>query len=207
MGKEQFFNERAENWDQISKNDAAKVDMLTRLLLIQEHDTVLDVGTGTGVLLPVLSNYTSGKNITAIDSAREMIAVAMRKFEELGCSFIHGDVVSHLFAPDSYDVIVCYSVFPHIDDKPRMIKNLLGALKRGGLLAILHSCSKERINGVHVHAHRDVSMDGLPPADVVADFMRKQGLRLEVVIDNSEMYAVYARRPHHPPAGSTSAPQ
>ncbi|MDR2343769.1 MAG: class I SAM-dependent methyltransferase [Spirochaetaceae bacterium] len=194
MSKEQFFNTRAENWDEISRNDMTKVDILTRLLLIQENDTVLDVGTGTGVLLPVLSRYTAGKNITAIDIAEDMITVAKRKFEGLGCSFILGDVVTHPFLPESFDVIACYSVFPHIDDKPRMIKNLLAALKNGGLLAILHSCSKERINGVHVHAHRDVSMDSLPPAGMVADLMRNLGMKLEVVIDNSEMYAVCARR-------------
>jgi demethylmenaquinone methyltransferase/2-methoxy-6-polyprenyl-1,4-benzoquinol methylase len=198
MSKEQFFNERAETWDETSKNDAAKVDMLTRLLLIQPHDTVLDVGTGTGVLLPVLSSYTGGKNITAIDIAEDMIAVAKRKHESLGCSFLLGDIVTYPFQPESFDVIACYSVFPHIDDKPRMIKNLLAALKRGGLLAILHSCSKERINGVHVHAHRDVSMDSLPPAEMVVDLMRKLGMRLEVMIDNSEMYAVCARRAGQP---------
>lgn len=201
MSKEQFFNERAENWDEISRNDMTKVDILTRLLLIQEHDTVLDVGTGTGVLLPVLSRYTGGKNITAIDIAEDMIRVARRKFEGLGCSFILGDAVTHPFRPESFDVISCYSVFPHIDDKPRMIKNLMTALKTGGLLAILHSCSKERINGVHVHAHHDVSMDSLPPAGMVADLMRKLGMKLEVVIDNSEMYAVCARRRASPAAG------
>jgi demethylmenaquinone methyltransferase/2-methoxy-6-polyprenyl-1,4-benzoquinol methylase len=75
-----------------------------------------------------------------------------------------------------------------------MIKNLMTALKKGGLLAILHSCGKERINGVHVHAHRDVSLDSLPPADVVAGLMLKLGFKLEAVIDNSELYAVCARR-------------
>ncbi|MDR0684949.1 MAG: class I SAM-dependent methyltransferase [Spirochaetaceae bacterium] len=193
MSKEQFFNERAKNWDEISKNDMTKVDMLTRLLLIQERDTILDVGTGTGVLLPVLSRYTRGENITAIDIAEDMIAVARRKFGDLGCSFILGDAVTYPFRPESFDVIVCYSVFPHIDDKPGMIKNLMAALKNGGLLAILHSCSKERINGVHVHAHRDISLDSLPPAETVAALMRKLGMKPEAVIDNSEMYAVCAR--------------
>ncbi|MDR2098201.1 MAG: class I SAM-dependent methyltransferase, partial [Spirochaetaceae bacterium] len=106
MSKEHFFNERAENWDEISQNDMTKVDMLTRLLLIREYDTVLDVGTGTGVLLPVLSRYTAGKNITAIDSAEDMITVAKRKFESLGCSFIHGDAVTYPFQPESFDVVV-----------------------------------------------------------------------------------------------------
>jgi demethylmenaquinone methyltransferase/2-methoxy-6-polyprenyl-1,4-benzoquinol methylase len=76
-----------------------------------------------------------------------------------------------------------------------MIRNMIAALKKGGLLAILHSASKERINGVHIHAHRDVSLDSLPPAETVAGLMKKLGMRLEAMIDNSEMYAVCARRP------------
>jgi demethylmenaquinone methyltransferase/2-methoxy-6-polyprenyl-1,4-benzoquinol methylase len=198
MSSEQFFNERAEIWDEISKHDMAKVDLLTRLLLIQEHDTVLDVGTGTGVLLPVIAKYTAGKNITAIDSAEKMIALARRKFESLDCSFIIGDAALYPFPPESYNVIVCYSVFPHFDDKAQIIRHLAGALKKGGLLAVLHSSSKEKINGVHVHAHRDVMMDSLPPADAVAGLMRKLYLMPEAVIDNSEMYAVCARRRWNP---------
>jgi demethylmenaquinone methyltransferase/2-methoxy-6-polyprenyl-1,4-benzoquinol methylase len=195
MSKEQFFNDRAYHWDNISRHDMEKVDMLVRLLLIREHDTVLDVGTGTGVLLPVLSRYTAGRNITALDISEEMIAVARQKYENLGCSFIIADAAAYPFPPESYDVIVCYSVFPHIDDKPKLIKHLTEALKIGGLLAILHSSSKEKINGVHVHTtHRDIMMDTLPPADRVADLMVKQGLKPEAVIDNRELYAVCGRR-------------
>jgi demethylmenaquinone methyltransferase/2-methoxy-6-polyprenyl-1,4-benzoquinol methylase len=194
MNGEQFFNEQAETWDETSKHDMTKVDLLTRLLLIQKDDTVLDIGTGTGVLLPVLAKYTAGKNITAIDSAEKMIAVARRKFESLGCSFITGDATLYPFPPESYHVIVCYSVFPHFEDKPLIIRHLAEALKKGGLLAVLHSSSKEKINGVHVHKHRDVMMDSLPPADAVAGFMRKLNLVPEAVIDNSELYAVCARR-------------
>jgi demethylmenaquinone methyltransferase/2-methoxy-6-polyprenyl-1,4-benzoquinol methylase len=194
MSEEQFFNERADIWDEIAKHDMAKVDLLTRLLFIQENDTILDVGTGTGVLLPVLANYTAGKNITAIDSAERMIAAAKRKFGGLGCSFITEDAALYPFRPEAYNVIVCYSVFPHFDDKPRIIMHLADALKKGGLLAVLHSSSREKINGVHVHAHRDVMMDSLPSADALAGLMRKLHLLPEVIIDNSEMYAVCARR-------------
>jgi demethylmenaquinone methyltransferase/2-methoxy-6-polyprenyl-1,4-benzoquinol methylase len=200
MSGEQFFNERAEIWDEISKHDMTKIDMLSRLLLIRENDTVLDVGTGTGVLLPVLSRYTRGENITAIDSAEKMLEIAKRKFSNLGCSFILGDAVAYPFKDESFDVITCYSVFPHFDDKPRAIKHLAAALKKGGLLAILHSSSKEKINGVHVHAHNDVMLDSLPPAEKIAGLMCTFGLRLEAVIDNSEMYAICARKRYMAPA-------
>jgi demethylmenaquinone methyltransferase/2-methoxy-6-polyprenyl-1,4-benzoquinol methylase len=193
MEKDNFFNIRAEHWDETAKHDMTKVDLLLRLLAIKKDDQVLDVGTGTGVLLPLLATYTAACNITAIDSAEKMIAVAQRKYASMGCSFIVGDAIVHPFPPEYYDAIVCYSVFPHFEDKPGVIRHLAAALKKGGLLAVLHSSCKEKINTVHVHAH-DVAMDSLPPADVLAELMRKFDLKPEIVIDNSELYAVYARK-------------
>ena len=40
---------------------------------IKETDKVLDVGTGTGVLIPLLMHFTAEKNITAIDEADKLL--------------------------------------------------------------------------------------------------------------------------------------
>jgi demethylmenaquinone methyltransferase/2-methoxy-6-polyprenyl-1,4-benzoquinol methylase len=99
------------------------------------------------------------------------------------------------FNDGSFDHIICYSVFPHFDDKPQAIARLAKKLKPGGLLSVLHSSSKEKINGVHVHVHnRDIMADNLPPATALISSAQNSGLREEILIDNAEMYLFGARR-------------
>lgn len=51
------------------------------------------------------------------------------------------------FLPNEYfDYAICYSVFPHLDDKQLAIKNIAEYLKNGGKLAICHSQSREAIS-------------------------------------------------------------
>jgi demethylmenaquinone methyltransferase/2-methoxy-6-polyprenyl-1,4-benzoquinol methylase len=196
MEKQDFFNDLAERWDETNTWDMDKIALMLKLLYIKDGDAILDVGTGTGVLIPLLRGYTG--NITAIDSAEKMIEVARKKFEGQEVNFIHGDALEYPFEDGSFDHIICYSVFPHFDDKPLAIARLAKKLKPGGLLSVLHSSSKERINGVHVHTHSmDIKSDNLPPAQALVPCARDNGLREEIVIDNAEMYLFAARRRWH----------
>jgi demethylmenaquinone methyltransferase/2-methoxy-6-polyprenyl-1,4-benzoquinol methylase len=196
MEKQNFFNDLAEQWDETNTWDMDKIALMLKLLYIQNGDQVLDVGSGTGVLIPLLTGYAGA--VTAIDSAEKMIAVARRKFEGKAVTFIHGDALEYPFPDASFDHIICYSVFPHFDDKPRAIARLAKKLKPGGLLSVLHSSSKERINGVHAHTHSmDIKSDNLPPAQALVSCARDNGLREEIVIDNAEMYLFAARKRWH----------
>jgi demethylmenaquinone methyltransferase/2-methoxy-6-polyprenyl-1,4-benzoquinol methylase len=196
MEKQNFFNDLAEQWDATNKWDMDKIALMLKLLYIKDGDVVLDAGTGTGVLIPLLTGYTG--NVTAIDSAEKMIEVARRKFAGTTVNFIHGDALEYPFADASFDHIICYSVFPHFDDKPLAIAKLAKKLKPGGFLSVLHSASKEKINGVHVHAHSmDIKSDNLPPAQALAACARDNGLREEIIIDNAEMYFFGARKRWH----------
>jgi demethylmenaquinone methyltransferase/2-methoxy-6-polyprenyl-1,4-benzoquinol methylase len=196
MEKQNFFNDLAEQWDEKNTWDMDKIALMLKLLYIQNGDSVLDVGAGTGVLIPFLTGYAGA--VTAIDSAEKMIEVARRKFEGKAVTFIHGDALEYPFPDASFDHIVCYSVFPHFDDKPLAIARLAKKLKPGGLLSVLHSASKEKINGVHVHTHSmDIKSDNLPPAQDLIPRARDNGLREEIVIDNAEMYLFAARKRWH----------
>jgi demethylmenaquinone methyltransferase/2-methoxy-6-polyprenyl-1,4-benzoquinol methylase len=196
MEKQNFFNDLAEQWDTTNKWDMDKIALMLKLLYIKNDDVVLDVGTGTGVLIPLLTGYTD--NVTAIDSAEKMIEVARRKFAGTKMNFIHGDALEYPFEDASFDHIICYSMFPHFDDKPLAIAKLAKKLKPGGFLSVLHSASKEKINGIHVHTHSmDIKSDNLPPAQALAACARDNGLREEIIIDNAEMYFFGARKRWH----------
>ncbi|MDR0561797.1 MAG: methyltransferase domain-containing protein [Spirochaetaceae bacterium] len=193
--KTAFFNERAGTWDETSRHDMAKVELMLQLLNIKKGERVLDVGTGTGVLLPLLARYTDEADITAIDIAAKMIEAAKRKAGDAKITFITGDVLEYPFDPERFDCIICYSVFPHFEDKRGTIRRLSRLLAPGGLLGILHSEPRDRINSIHIHArHHDIKADNLPPAEMVMDCMKDAGLREEIRIDNPDLYMLCARK-------------
>ena len=195
MGAQDYFNSMADTWDEINRYPMEKIDAMLDMLGIKPGDAVLDVGTGTGVLLPLLMRRTEAENITAIDIAEKMIEKAKSKFSSHGIHFIAADVLEYPFVSNVFNHIVCYSVFPHFEDKRGAIQKFAAALKPGGLLSILHSSSRERINRVHVHIHaQDINSDYLLPAREYLPVLNRNGLNEERIIDNSEMFVLSARK-------------
>jgi demethylmenaquinone methyltransferase/2-methoxy-6-polyprenyl-1,4-benzoquinol methylase len=195
METREFFNKLAEKWDEINHYEMDKIETMINLLNIKNGEQVLDVGTGTGVLLPLLFKRTSGESITAIDLSDKMMEQARKKFADTSVHFINADVIEYPFEKEFFDHIICYSVFPHLEKKSAAIKHFSAALKSGGLLSVLHSSPKEKINGVHIHAHsREINSDYLLPAMDYVPFLNKNGLREEIIIDNSALFMFSARK-------------
>jgi demethylmenaquinone methyltransferase/2-methoxy-6-polyprenyl-1,4-benzoquinol methylase len=196
MAKTDFFNNLAEVWDSRSKPDMLRVETEVRLLHIQKGDRVLDVGTGTGVLIPLLTKFTEAENITAIDSAERMIELAKIKFSGQKINWITDDVVEHDFGACLFDQVICFSMFPHFEDKALAIKKLCGLLKPGGVFSIIHAVSKHEINGLHIHAEAnpDINGDSLLPAAAYVPALQNNFMREEILIDNEFMFMVAARK-------------
>jgi 2-polyprenyl-3-methyl-5-hydroxy-6-metoxy-1,4-benzoquinol methylase len=49
---------------------------------------------------------------------------------------ILGDICEYKFAPESYDVIICYDVIEHVTDPQAALRSFIGALKPGGCIVI-----------------------------------------------------------------------
>lgn len=194
MSQKDYFNALAHHWDNITHHDLIKAELMVSMLDIKKSDKILDVGTGTGVLIPIISLFTESENITAIDVAEEMIKVAQKKFSDTDITFIAGDVLTYPFQDESFDFIICYSMFPHFADKRHAVMRLIELLKKGGKLAILHSESRDKINGVHQRSADIVKEDNLPQAHIIMDYMNHSGLREEILIDDEEMYLVCGRK-------------
>ena len=62
-----FFNTCAENWDSIRNTNPQTLERLMGLAKIPANATILDVGSGTGVLLPYLHAAVGAQGkITAV---------------------------------------------------------------------------------------------------------------------------------------------
>lgn len=192
--QKEFFDSHAEEWDEINHNDPSKLEYISDILDIEGNESILDVGTGTGVMIPYYQERLRGGSITALDFSPWMILRASLKYPPSdGLRYVMKDVCD-LEPTGSYDLIVCYSCFPHFPDPQRALRAMSGALKQGGRLAIAHSSSKEFINHVHSCGGEEISRDFLPDAGIMGELFAEQGIDTVFSRDDGDYYIVIGRK-------------
>lgn len=187
-----FFNEVANSWDKMCVHDMEKVEFILDLIEIEAGNHVLDVGTGTGVLIPGLSQrVTQLGNVKAVDIAEKMIEIAQGKNVFENVIFECKDVLENKGEESLYDHIICYSMFPHFKDKEKAIEKLSEKLRVGGKLSICHSQSRDAINNLHKKADDTVKEDNLPMIETIKQYFLKAGLNEVVEVDNEDMFVIF----------------
>lgn len=191
-----FFDENAEEWDVMTIHDRSKVEYICDLMRICSGDKILDVGTGTGVMIPFYEKRMDDGTVTAVDYSEKMLRVARSKFPEGTHPNIEYRVcdVHDLDYDGVYDLAVCYSCFPHFKDKRRAVNRLFRAIRPGGRIAIAHSSSAECINGVHTRVGGDISDDILPCMDEMTVLMESEGFRTLFTQDDDEYYIYFGEK-------------
>ncbi len=95
----------------------------------------MDVGCGTGVLVPyIIDKIGKSGNIVGLDFAEKMLEKAREKFPEKdfpNVSFVCQDIMECDFKK-IFDFVICYSVFPHFFDKKQVVKKMASFLKPEG---------------------------------------------------------------------------
>jgi demethylmenaquinone methyltransferase/2-methoxy-6-polyprenyl-1,4-benzoquinol methylase len=93
-----------------------------------------------------------------------------------------------------FDLVVCYSCFPHFPDQPLALKILSKALKKGGRLAVAHSDSAKKINGVHVSGGVEIGNDFLPRMERLKQMMQENGLTVTFERDDENYFICIATK-------------
>ncbi len=191
-----YFDEVAENWDKMVDHDNGKIEFLLSKADIKRGDRVLDVGTGTGILLPFLSESAGTEGvIRAVDASDGMIKVAERKFSSLPNVTFEVADIEHYSGDEKYDRIILYSMFPHLHHGIETVKNLIEKnLLPGGILMIAHSQSRDSIN--NRHKGKDLVLDSfmLPAVEELAEMFEKAGIKVVSTLDNEDYYFVILGR-------------
>ena len=185
-----FFNQYAPVWD---ANMVRNEEVLSTILdnaQVTAGKTVLDVATGTGVLIP---DYLArgAASVTAVDISDEMIRIAKSKFQRDNLEFFCCDVFD-LPCDLQYDCIVVYNAFPHFPDPSALIAHLTRLLKAGGTLTIAHGMSRQALAAHHSGAARAVSVE-LLHEDELAELMSPH-LTVTVKISDHRMYQVCGQK-------------
>ena len=187
MDNREFFNNLAYKWDEICHHDDKKIRKILDLAEIKENSKILDIGTGTGIVISYLLEKSPSK-LVGVDISENMIEVAMKKYKDKNVKFIVSDIMD--FNEDKYDYIFIYSAYPHFKDKEKLFEHLSNLLNNDGKIVIAHSQSRDEIN--HVHSKIDVvKEDVLLPVEDNVKIINKY-LKANKTVDNSEMYYIEA---------------
>lgn len=187
----QFFDAIASVWDKKeSKSTPDKIRGLLDMVGVREGMSVLDLGTGTGVLLPELAlRVGASGRILAVDGSGGMLAEARRKngslinVDFLELDFESGDI------PGRYDLVILYCVYPHLSDPVGTLHKIMAHnLNSQGRVVIGFPADERFINSIH--ADRDVESDLLPDAPGLVERLRRFGFNARVVAYSPEAYLV-----------------
>lgn len=201
--RKQFFNDNAEVWLDRCYRDSKTgqydkhgkdFERLFSLLPLKPGDHVLDAGCGSGVLVPFLLDRIMGSGfLYELDFAEQMIAVNRDRHQRDTIRFIVSDAENAPLDEACCDMVICFSCFPHFQDKGKAMQALSRILKAGGVFVVSHFDSSDGINRHHEKCPA-VRHDHLPGEAEMRTLFRKTDLNIEVFIDEPGFYCIIARK-------------
>jgi ubiquinone/menaquinone biosynthesis C-methylase UbiE len=176
-----YFESLAPVWDELQPPNRDEV--LVRLLapfhpLFADSLSILEVGTGTGALIPHLRELAPGARIVSFDVASGMVRRARARCPE--ALLVQADAELLPFAPAGHDhagfnLVVCHNTFPHFVRRELALVGISLLIRHGGHLLILHDLGRESVNAIHRARGYPIAQDLLPPASEMVDLLARAG--------------------------------
>jgi ubiquinone/menaquinone biosynthesis C-methylase UbiE len=199
MQLQEYFDQLAPTWDKELTQERLKcLGNIVKELGIKPGYHVLDIGSGTGILLPFLIAEVGNEGkIVALDFSAEMLVQAQAKNFPPIVRFAQADVLAIPLPDSSVDLAICNSAFPHFNDKVNALREIARVLRNNGRLVICHTMSREMLNRLHQSIGGIVASDLLPDEFQLRGLINQAGLKITHFEDSPERYLVIAEKSAH----------
>jgi len=152
-------------------------------------DRVLDVGSGTGILIPIIHRYNPS-SIYACDLSEDML-------NQLGDNYPYVKTiladVRDLRLPDRWlDIVFINACYPNIVDKAGAFANISRMMKENGRLVISHPMGRGFIRSLKNRMPFD--LDEFPGHGEASALLKPYGLDIKTFLDGADLYILVATK-------------
>jgi SAM-dependent methyltransferase len=149
--------------------------------------TVLDVGSGTGIMVPLIHEHRPA-HIYACDLSEAMLARLRENYPY--AETILGDVRDLGLPDSSLDVVFINACYPNIVDKANAFANIGRMVKPGGRLVISHPLGKSFIEVIREGT--PFPLDDFPERAEAESLLSPFGFEVERFVDDPKLYILVA---------------
>lgn len=181
----QVFDKKVEFFRQpIPEDVQLRTEQIVDAANLKLGDRVLDVGTGTGVLIPHIQRFGVWE-IIGCDLSEPMLAEARMRYPEV--QFWCGDVVDFPSELGRFDAVFFNAVFGNMWDQRQTLSVSTKLLTEGGRIIISHPMGAAFAEKLAAEDPKMVPHP-LPDKERLADLIRELPLTVEIFRDEKDLY-------------------
>ncbi len=196
MNRALFFSDLAKTPDAMSFKPEHEpgVERLRRRLGPLRGKRVLEPGCGSGPLTCRLADWVGREGrVLAADACAEMAAHCSTRLADCAhVQVLHAPVEDLDLPPATWDLVLCFRLFPHLDQPRRFLARCRDWLAPGGRLVIAHLEGSRQLN--EWHAQRPgVCGDRMPSGTRLRRMLQADGWAVDTVTDDPLDFFLQAR--------------
>jgi ubiquinone/menaquinone biosynthesis C-methylase UbiE len=150
---------------------------------IAAGDTVLDVGSGTGILIPLIQGYMP-RRIYACDLSEAMLEQLGKNYPDV--ETILADVRDLSLPEGHIDVVFINACYPNIVDKSGAFTNMSRMMKPDGRIVISHPLGKAFVQTLSEKA--PFPLGDFPEESEAGALLKPFGFEIKGFIDEPQLY-------------------